>query len=162
MNDQERKELVVCNKQHALQLKEKSKLAEDLIWVNFELVRENIKRIKAFSAANESIRAELVSVRQDLQLTKEDLQVRIQWLKEIMHLTTHNVRQPVASILGLSNLLEQADISVAEERVIINYIKESVSKLDSFTKDLVKIISLASECPIEKVSLPYVINTTYY
>ena len=51
-------------------------------------------------------------------------------------MTSHRVRQPIANILGLSDLLEQSLNSPLELKQIIIYIKESILKLDVFTKEI--------------------------
>jgi F0F1-type ATP synthase beta subunit len=147
MKDKKQKEPIVINKQPTLKTEEKAELAAKLILCNIELAQQNIRSAKARSLAKKNNLTELTSVKDDLEITKEDLRGRIQWLRKIMHLTTHNVRQPIASILGLSALLEETDISVREERIIINYIKQSVKKLDSFTKEPIRIITLATGSP---------------
>jgi hypothetical protein len=61
-------------------------------------------------------------------------------LEEMIFKTSHKVRQPVTNILGLSNLLDNANISLDHLREITGYMKASAERLDDFTKELTHFI----------------------
>jgi PAS domain S-box-containing protein len=65
----------------------------------------------------------------------------IEGIKEMLFMTSHKIRQPIANILGLSNLLDRELNSQEELKKIIDYMKESVLTLDTFTRDLTKFMS---------------------
>lgn len=64
----------------------------------------------------------------------------IKSLEEMLFMTSHQVRQPIANLLGLANLLEDPSNSNNEMMKIIRCIKESVVSLDSYTKELTSFI----------------------
>ena len=64
----------------------------------------------------------------------------IKSLEEMLFMTSHQVRQPIANLLGLANLLEDPSNSNKEMMKIIRCIKESVVSLDSYTKELTSFI----------------------
>jgi signal transduction histidine kinase len=56
-------------------------------------------------------------------------------IEEMLFITSHKMRQPVAHILGVSNLLE-GDISPEELKKIVAYMKKSAIMMDTFTEEL--------------------------
>lgn len=64
----------------------------------------------------------------------------IKSLEEMLFMTSHQVRQPIVNLLGLANQLEDPTNSNEEIMKIISYIKESVTSLDSYTKELTSYI----------------------
>ncbi|MBL7884586.1 MAG: PAS domain-containing protein [Bacteroidia bacterium] len=72
-------------------------------------------------------------------------------LKEMLFMTSHKVRQPVAHILGISNLLDTSKLSQDELCKIVGYMKGSVESLDSFTKELTAYIhALKASAPVNE------------
>lgn len=64
----------------------------------------------------------------------------IKSLEKMIFMTSHQVRQPIANLLGLANQLEDSTNSKDEITKIIDCIKESVTSLDKFTKELTTFI----------------------
>jgi hypothetical protein len=54
----------------------------------------------------------------------------------MMFMTHHKVRQPVANILGLSQMLEQYIKAPVTLRKLVGYMELSAKDLDAFTKEL--------------------------
>jgi CHASE3 domain sensor protein len=121
-------ELLIANEELAYQNEEKEKRADELLIANEELAYQNKEKEKRA--------AELVITNQELTTTKVYLKEYIIGLEEMIAMTSHRVRQPIANILGLSDLLEQSLNSPLELKQIIIYIKESILKLDVFTKEI--------------------------
>ena len=63
-----------------------------------------------------------------------------QQLEQFAFMAAHNLRSPVAGIMGLSSLLESDD-SVETQREVISRIQESVKKLDVIVKSMTGILS---------------------
>lgn len=57
-------------------------------------------------------------------------------MEKMLRLASHKIRQPVAHILGLTNILKDSAHSPDELAKIIDYLRESADALDVFTKDL--------------------------
>jgi PAS domain S-box-containing protein len=74
-------------------------------------------------------------------------------LEEMLFMTSHKVRQPIANILGLANQLEENTNSADDTLKIINYIKESAVALDAFTKELTTFIYEVKINEQEKIHL---------
>ena len=55
---------------------------------------------------------------------------------KMLFMISHEVRQPVANILGMANLFEEHISSPDEIKKILGYLKHSALSLDNFIKDL--------------------------
>lgn len=117
----------------AFQNTEKENRAAELIIANIEL---------AFQGAEKEKRAEELSAAYlELKKAEGHLKEHIQGLEEMMFMTSHKVRQPVANILGVSNLIEDFLHSPTQLKKLVGYIKASALTLDVFTKELTIFIS---------------------
>lgn len=61
-------------------------------------------------------------------------------LEEMLHMTSHKVRQPVTQILGISNLLDKPVNSESDLKVIAGGMKTAAISLDHFTRELTQFI----------------------
>ena len=122
-------ELTIANKELAFQNEEKQKRADELIIANKEL---------AFQKEEKAKRAEELEIAyNELKKTEEFLKEYIKGIEEMMFITSHKVRQPVAQILGISMLLNTTiNYSHDELKKIVGYIKGSATTLDDFTREL--------------------------
>lgn len=74
-----------------------------------------------------------ISERKKLDMDKKEY---CKALEEMLFMTSHEVRQPVANCLGLVDVLENHDPALDELLKILSHIKESAGVLDLFTKKL--------------------------
>lgn len=77
----------------------------------------------------------------DKKQIEEERNEHIRILKEMLFMTSHHVRQPIANILGLASLLNNEQNSQEENFKIVEYIKQSALSLDEFTRELTTFIS---------------------
>lgn len=70
-------------------------------------------------------------------------------LEQFAYIVSHNLRSPIANILGISNILK-SDISEADRDKSLAYLFEAISKLDEIIKDLNSILELKSELTGQK------------
>lgn len=142
-------ELILANIELAFQNKEKIKRTSELIIANKELVFHNVEKEKrvleliianrelAFQKLETNIReSELLVANRNLVKLEQKQKEYVEGLEEMMFMTSHQVRQPIANILGFSNVLDQLMNSPEELKQAITYIKEATLKLDLFTRDL--------------------------
>jgi PAS domain S-box-containing protein len=61
---------------------------------------------------------------------QNELEERVAQLKLVSYKNSHLVRAPVATILGLVNMVEDHGINSEHNRQIIAYLKETIAKLD--------------------------------
>jgi len=71
----------------------------------------------------------------ELKIAEAEKEKYINNLEEMMFITSHKMRHPVTQIMGIENLLTYT-LSKEELEKVIGYIKESISSLDTFTREL--------------------------
>jgi PAS domain S-box-containing protein len=77
---------------------------------------------------------------------KEENQARYtKELEEMIYITSHKIRQPVAHILGLAYLVEKTQNSKDELDKMTRYMKKAAEDLDSFTAELTHFIDKSHE-----------------
>jgi PAS domain S-box-containing protein len=64
------------------------------------------------------------------------LREKIQVLESISYKNSHLLRSPVASIIGLINLIEEKDITSEHNMQIFNFLKQAIEKLDSVIHEI--------------------------
>ncbi|MGZ5242866.1 MAG: PAS domain S-box protein [Bacteroidia bacterium] len=72
----------------------------------------------------------------ELKKAEESLKEYIAGLKQMMFMTSHKVRLPIANIIGISNILEQSVNSSETLKKLVDYLRFSAQSLDIFTKEL--------------------------
>lgn len=90
---------------------------------------------------NDSLEQELIEKNQDLSDTNAELIKHNNELRQFSYTISHNLRGPIASLLGLINLLRPQALS-DDSLEIIDHIKMSSLRLDAIIKDLNKIIDI--------------------
>lgn len=97
----------------------------------------------------------------ELKLFADDLFSRNKELHQFGYVVSHNLRSPIANIMGITNLLElDKDDPETLERCTTN-LKTAVHSLDSVVKDLSKILTITDgsvELTKEKVDLTLILN----
>lgn len=66
-------------------------------------------------------------------------------LEQFSYIISHNLRSPVANILGLAEVLQNTDVIAEDEKAIIKKIKFSVKKLDRVINDLNYILEFKNQ-----------------
>jgi hypothetical protein len=132
-------ELIIANAELIFQNEEKEKRANELLVANAELSIANEELIFQ-NAEKEKRAAELVLLNGELTRAEDQQAEYIRGLEQMMFLTSHRVRQPVANILGIAQILDSSGISQKEFNQAVQYMKESAVKLDAFTKELTAFI----------------------
>lgn len=137
-------ELLAANEELAYQNEEKEKRAAELIIANKELIfqhEEKEKRAAELLIKNQ----ELMIAYNKIKDAEEFLKEYIRGLKEMMFMTHHKLRQPVANIIGISNLLDEFIDTPQMLRKMIAYLKDSALSLDVFTQELTEYIGELEE-----------------
>lgn len=71
---------------------------------------------------------------------KKEKEEYINSIEQMLFMTSHKVRKPVSSCLGLMNILELPDTKEADMRQALVYLKLSAYELDDFTRELTTFI----------------------
>ena len=76
------------------------------------------------------------------QRIKDDLIRRNNDLEQFAHIISHNLRAPVASIIGLSELILECNLEKDDHVEIVRNLAKSAENLDNIIKDINKILSV--------------------
>ncbi|MEO7768392.1 MAG: PAS domain-containing sensor histidine kinase, partial [Ferruginibacter sp.] len=71
-----------------------------------------------------------------------DLMLRNNDLEQFAYIVSHNLRAPIANILGASNVLNEAVLTSEKKRALNQGLSDSVTKLDEVIKDLNHILQV--------------------
>lgn len=74
-----------------------------------------------------------------LKTAEKEKTAYIKSLEEMMFMTSHKVRLPIANIIGIADLLEY-DLDKEELGEVVNNMKASINALDAFTRELTMFI----------------------
>lgn len=117
-----------------------------LIKARYDLTIKEIKARLALQLSNEEIKTqakEINRINENLEAlvvdrTKE-LKAKNAALEEYAFINAHKLRSPVASILGLTNLMKKIPLH-EEARIVMDLIHDSTEKLDSIVRSITKAI----------------------
>lgn len=90
---------------------------------------------------NKTLSTELVEKNKELTETNNELIKHNNELRQFSYTVSHNLRGPVASLLGLLKLFNHSDLS-KENIEILQHLESSAYRLDGIIKDLSKIIDI--------------------
>jgi signal transduction histidine kinase len=90
---------------------------------------------------NKNLSTELIKKNQDLTETNTELIKHNNELRQFSYTVSHNLRGPVASLLGLISLLHEEQLT-PHDREIYQHLKTSAQRLDTIINDLGKIIDI--------------------
>ncbi|WP_340152788.1 7TM diverse intracellular signaling domain-containing protein [uncultured Marivirga sp.] len=148
-------------RQVSLRTAELEQKQEEILTQNEELNSKNESLLEAqqiIKAQNtklkeytDDLEAQVAKRTSDLESTNAELAQNVQKLEQYAFMTAHNLRAPVARLLGLTHLLEiSPDTEKSDWLDIISKIKEEGDSLDSVIKDLNAILDLRKEVEEDK------------
>ncbi|HWZ15123.1 MAG TPA: PAS domain S-box protein [Mucilaginibacter sp.] len=97
----------------------------------------------------------------DLKLLADDLYKRNRELYQFSYVVSHNLRKPVANIMGITSLLESEKDDPQTVEICTQNLKTSIESLDEVIKDLSQILSAtdgSTELTTESIDLNEMIN----
>lgn len=143
--------LVIISAYSLIKFRER-KLLEDKLILEAkveERTQEIQRKTEEIQAQNEEIMAqaeEIQGINENLEmLVKQrtaELEKKNNALEEYAFINAHKLRSPVASILGLLNLLSKSDLK-EDSKVIREHLQNSASKLDEVVRSITKAIEKA-------------------
>ncbi len=84
-----------------------------------------------------------------------DLVKRNNELEQFTYIVSHNLRSPVASLIGLTQVLSEFDLREEEKKDIINGISQSAGRLDEVIRDLNDILHLKNNIDDKKETVVF-------
>lgn len=106
-----------------------------------EAYQEIEKHKNLLSDQNQSLSSELLEKNKDLTYTNTELIKHNNELRQFSYTVSHNLRGPVASLLGLNTLINVDQLD-DNNRTIIHHFRASIAQLDGIIHDLGKIIDI--------------------
>lgn len=104
----------------------------------FYFIRRRIKVEKFLFGKLRETRKELIK-------NKDILEVKNKTLEEYAFIISHNIRRPLANILGLTELLNTSEIKESNTNEIISKLKQSAEELDDLVKKSNKLLRSKNE-----------------
>jgi PAS domain S-box-containing protein len=121
--------------------------------VRMNPVHDNERVIIGICLSATNITAQKLAELESIKLTR-DLDQRNRVLEQFAYTISHNLRSPLANIIGISDVLLNMEPTRVEEEQLKNNLSISVIKLDAVIKDLCYVLQVKREISekIEKVS----------
>lgn len=114
---------------------------QDRLWDANQIIEGQKKQLLL---KNQSLQSELVEANNILTETNTELIKHNNELRQFSFSVSHNLRGPVASLLGLVGLVDPKNMS-GENLQILKHIQASTENLDTIIKDLIKIIDIRQD-----------------
>jgi signal transduction histidine kinase len=89
----------------------------------------------------------------ELGRSYDELKKQFQKLEQFSFIVAHNLRSPVARIMGLANIFNQKDLSDKTNLTILNKTVEAARGLDEIIRDLNQILFVQNNTSVEKVNV---------
>jgi len=84
-----------------------------------------------------------------------DLIQRNKDLEQFSYIVSHNLRAPVANILGLTNIIETIGFDLDEEKKIMGYVSIAAKSLDNVIRDINNILELKNNVNEKRQSVKF-------
>ncbi len=117
-----------------------------LVQTRYELTLREIKLRVALKESNDEIIAqaeEIKGINENLEVTvkqrTKDLEMKNKDLEEYAFVNAHKLRSPVASILGLLNLMKSAELNL-ESKNVMSQLTDTTAQLDQIVSSITKAI----------------------
>ncbi len=135
------------------------KLADKTLWYNLSISSYEGDNLKAV-LRNDNI-TELKNKELELQKTAAELSDKFNELMQFNYIVSHNLRAPIANIIGLTSILTMPGINEAEKPNIVHHIQSSTLKMDELINELNMILATRSNLNTKKsiVSLPQLVHS---
>ena len=137
-------ELIAQNEEIISQHEQLGEQAEEISKRNAELNEAKLiiqQQNNLLTTENQELTSELVEKSHHLEQTNTELVKYNNELQQFSYAVSHNLRGPVASLLGLIGIFKKEDLS-DENRQIFGYLGTSAKHLDQIITDLSKIVDI--------------------
>ena len=160
-----RKNNLLEEKEHEIeaQNEELKQQQEELKTVNDHLTHQNeeiTKQKKLIEA--QKLRAEILVKSLEKEISKQtyrlqtmldDMTKQNEDLKQFSYIISHNIRSPIAHLLGLVSIFDKQDMNNPFNQEVLSRIEDSSKNLDSIIRDLTQIIAIRNNLNKAKESV---------
>lgn len=117
----------------------------------FFIIRDNGKAVRMLGAKQDITRQKIQEQEKEKLIT--ELTQNNKDLKQFSYITSHNLRGPIANLLGLSSLIDNFEIKDDSLKQILAGIKKATFMFDDIIKDLTKVLNIKDHTSIPQESL---------
>ncbi len=117
----------------------------------FFIIRDNGKAVRMLGAKQDITRQKIEEQEKEKLIT--ELIQNNKDLKQFSYITSHNLRGPIANLLGLSSLIDNYKIEDETLKQILAGIKKATFMFDDIIKDLTKVLNIKDHISIPQESL---------
>ncbi len=117
----------------------------------FFIIRDNGKAVRMLGAKQDITRQKIEEQEKEKLIT--ELIQNNKDLKQFSYITSHNLRGPIANLLGLSSLIDTYDIKDDSLKQILAGIKKATFMFDDIIKDLTKVLNVKDHTSIPQENL---------
>ena len=120
-------------------------LVSFILSLNSDFLDEIILKNKKLSTTQKMLSNEVgirIASEDKIKVMYEELHVSYDRLQHFNQMVSHNLRSPIANLIGLSNLIEDVDHTEQEQLDLVSKIKHTAIKLDEVIKDMNQILSI--------------------
>ncbi len=149
---QAKQEEISAQNEELMQSHEEISAHRDLVEEqNIELERAKI----VIEKQNQDIKLRNANLNEEVEKRTRELLEYNQQLEQFAFVSSHNLRAPVARILGLGNLLQLSGKSASDETLITKSLIHSTHELDRVVRDLNTILEIRQGAPsvVTKINL---------
>jgi signal transduction histidine kinase len=125
--------------------RQKQKINQLLRQQRNELAQKNEEirfKNEEIQTLNENLEQKIDIRTHELQMAMDNVLEQNQDLEQFSYIVSHNMRTPVASILGLISILDKSKIRDSDISQIIDYLNTSSQQLDTVFRDMDKILTI--------------------
>lgn len=161
---QQRTKEIMAQNEELIQQGEQIETQRNLLFRQNQQLEEAQKQIQAkneeIASQNQLLEEEVAERTQELSKAYEELAEYSRQLEQYSFMTAHNLRSPVARVLGLCNLLEMENVSFDEKLAVVKQIAATTQLLDEVIKDINHIFEIkrVAELQFQIVSLEEIVN----
>ena len=116
-----------------------------VLGLNTNYLNELLTKNKVLGSTQKILSSEIVirkGSEEKIKMMFDDLQISYDRLKHFNQMVSHNLRSPIANLIGLSQLIENDVLDIEEKMEIISSIKITAEKLDDVIKDMNQILTI--------------------
>jgi PAS domain S-box-containing protein len=121
----------------------------EIRWVN---IKDSMGKTWGFILANTDITREKLAALEREKITTDLIQHNKD-LEQFTYIISHNLRAPVANIMALTAMLNDADLDVDTKQEITNRVSQSIENLDMVIKDLNHILQAREQVNEQKETI---------
>ncbi|MDW7695782.1 ATP-binding protein [Flammeovirgaceae bacterium SG7u.111] len=119
--------------------------------LNHSLDKQNAQ----ITALNEDLETQVAARTEELQTTVIKLKKRNLELSQFSHVISHNLRGPIATVLGLSQTINQENLADPLNAKVFDGLVSTVGRMDMVVKEITVLLNIAEneELPLEYIDL---------